>query len=194
MAAAAQALAMGEQDARASLLSVSSVVRAMAKLPGQRILIVVSPGFLTLSPDTMALKSEIMNQAAASDVIINALDARGLYAGNLDASQGGTTSMLGLTTGQFVQDHLDSMQASANAMSELAEGTGGRFLHNSNDLQGGMETLTAVPENLYLLEISLNEVKQNGAYHRLQVKVHQPGMEVVARKGYFAPKVETTRK
>jgi VWFA-related protein len=186
-AAAAQALAIGEEDARASLLSVQSVIRAMSKLQGQRILILVSPGFLSLSPETMALKSEIMDAAAASDVIVNALDARGLYAGNIDASEGGTTSTLALVTGQLGQDHLASMQASEDAMSELAEGTGGRFFHNSNDLQGGLETLTAAPETLYLLEISLNDVKANGSYHRLQVKVDRPGLTVVARKGYSAP-------
>jgi VWFA-related protein len=186
-AAAAHALAVGEQDARASLLSVQSVVRAMSKLPGQRILILVSSGFLSLSPDTMALKSAIMDAAAASDVIVNALDARGLYAGNIDASEGGTTSTLALVTGQLGQDHLASMQAGEDAMSELAEGTGGRFFHNSNDLTGGLETLTAAPETLYLLEISLNDVKANGSYHRLQVKVDRPGLTVVARKGYSAP-------
>jgi len=193
-AAAAQALAIGEEDARVSLLSVRNVVRVMSKMPGQRTLIFVSPGFLTLSPETMAMKSEIMNIAAGSGVIVNALDARGLYAGNVDASEGGTTSTLGLVSGQIMQDHLASMQANENVMSELAEGTGGRFFHNNNDLQGGMEILTAGPENLYLLEISLSEVKANGAYHRLRVKLDQPGVEITARKGYFAPKVEKGKK
>ena len=194
MAAATNALAVGEEDARESLVALGNVVRAMSKLPGQRVLIFVSSGFLSLAPETMAVKSEIMDMAAASDVVVNALDARGLYAGNLDASQGGTTSTLGLTTGQITQDHLASMQASENAMSELAQGTGGRFFHNSNDLQGGMDTLTAVPENLYLLEVSLKDVKANGAYHRLQVKVDQPGLEVLARKGYFAPGAAISKK
>ena len=194
MAAATNALAVGEEDARESLVALGNVVRAMSKLPGQRVLIFVSSGFLSLAPETMAVKSEIMDMAAASDVVVNALDARGLYAGNLDASQGGTTSTLGLTTGQITQDHLASMQASENAMSELAQGTGGRFFHNSNDLQGGMDTLTAVPENLYLLEVSLKDVKANGAYHRLQVKVDQPGLEVLARKGYFAPGAASSKK
>ena len=194
MAAAEHALAIGEEDARESLLSVRGVVRTMSKLPGQRLLILVSPGFLTLSPQTIEFKSEIMNIAASADVIVNTLDARGLYAGNLDAGEGGPTSSMGLSSGQFVQDRLAATQASENVMSELAAGTGGRFFHNSNDLQGGMETLTAAPENLYLLEISLKDVKANGAYHRLRVKVDQSGVEVLARKGYFAPKIATSKK
>jgi VWFA-related protein len=186
MAAARHAVVVGEEDARQSLLAVRNIVEVMSKMPGQHNLILVSPGFLTLSPETMSLKSEIMDMAAASDVMVNTLDARGLYAGNLDASEGGSTSTLGLISGQ--QDHLDSMQANENVMSELALGTGGTFFHNNNDLQGGMDALSAAPENLYLIEVSLKDVKANGAYHRLRVKVDQPGVEVLARKGFVAPK------
>ena len=193
MAAATRALAVGEEDARESLASVKNVVHAMSKLSGERVLIFVSSGFLSPSPETMRLKSEIMDVAAASDVVVNALDARGLYAGNLDASHGGTTSLTGLVTNQQGQSHLASMQASENAMSELAVGTGGRFFHNSNDLEGGLEMLAAIPENAYLLEISLKGVKANGAIHRLQVKLDRPGFEIHARKGYVAPKTAATK-
>jgi VWFA-related protein len=188
MSAATRALAMGEEDARESLAPFRTVVSAMSKLPGERVLIFVSSGFLSLSPETMKLKSDIMDLAARSDVIVNAMDARGLYVGNIDASQGGSTSTIGLVTGQLGQNRLASMQAGENAMSELAVGTGGRFFHNNNDLLGGLDSLAAVPENLYLLEISLKDVKSNGAFHRLQLKLDKPGLEVLARKGYVAPK------
>ena len=49
------------------------------ELPGQRLLILVSPGFLSVAPDAMTFKSELLDQAAAANVIISALDARGLY-------------------------------------------------------------------------------------------------------------------
>ena len=194
MSAATRALAQGEEDARQSLAAVSTVIHAMTKLTGERVLILVSSGFLSLSPETMILKSDIMNLAAASDIVVNALDARGLYVGNLDASTGGTTSIRGLVNNQLGQNHLASMQESENAMSELAVGTGGRFFHNSNDLQAGLETLTAVPENSYLLEISLKDVKPNGSLHHLQVKVDKPGVEVFARKGYVAQKASAGKK
>lgn len=194
MAAAARALAMGEEDARQSLAPIRTVVRAMSKLPGERVLILVSSGFLTLSPETMKLKSEIMDLAATSDVIINTLDARGLYAGNLDASQGGSTSTIAMVTNELGQNRLASMQAGENAMAELAAGTAGRFFHNNNDLLGGLESLAGVPENSYLLEISLKDVKANGALHRLQVKVDKPGLGVLARKGYVAPSASSGKK
>ena len=38
-----------------------------------------------------------------------------------------------------------------DVMAELAEGSGGTFFHNSNDLEGGLQRLTVVPEWVYLM-------------------------------------------
>jgi len=75
-----------------------------------------------------------------------------------------------------------------DVMAELANGTGGSFFHNSNDLKGGLASLTAAPECLYVLQISLGDLKPDGTYHRLQVKVDREGEQLQARRGYFAPK------
>jgi VWFA-related protein len=187
MAAATRSLVQGEEDARQTLVQIESVVRAMSKLQGQRTLILVSPGFLSPSPDLMTFKSRILDQAAGANVVINALDARGLYAGNPDASQG-PNATISQIIGETSQDHLAGMLASENAMSELADGTGGTFFHNSNDLEGGLKSLAAPPEYLYMLGISLKDVKANGNFHQLQVKVNGHGLDVRARRGYFAPK------
>jgi VWFA-related protein len=190
--AATRALAVGEEDCRQSLLLIKAVVSAMSKLPGQRTLILVSPGFLSLSPEAMTFKSELLDRAAGSNVVISALDARGLYAGNADASQGGNTTISDMF-GPTSQDRLAAMEASENAMAELADGTGGTFFHNNNDLENGLKSLAAAPQYLYLLQVSLKDVKPTGTYHRLQVKVDQHGLDVQARRGYFAPKA-TNRK
>ena len=188
LSAARRALSVGEEDARESLNAVTTVTRAMSKLSGQRTLILISPGFLTLSSDAMNFKSQLFDQAASSNVVINTLDARGLYTGNVDASQGGSTVFLGQLTGQTSQNHLNVMQEGDNALSEMADGTGGRFIHNSNDLGGGLASLMAPPEFEYLLGISLKGVTPTGTFHTLQVKVGRPGVRVQARRGYFASK------
>ena len=79
-------------------------------------------------------------------------------------------------------------------MAELTDGTGGTYFHNSNDLQGGLQALAVVPEYMYLLELSLQNVKLDGAYHPLKVKVDQEGLKLVARQGYFAPKPTNSKK
>jgi VWFA-related protein len=192
--AASQAVAIGDQDVRVTLGFVGELVRKMAALPGQRTVILVSPGFLTVTPEAMNFKSEILDLAARSNVTISALDARGLYTTELDASKRGETSAYSLATGQMSQYHRDSMTRSEDVMAELADGTGGTYFHNSNDLEAGFQSLTVAPEYVYLLEISLENLKPDGTYHHLKVKVDRDGLKLQARRGYFAPAPEKKKK
>jgi hypothetical protein len=73
-------------------------------------------------------------------------------------------------------------------MTNLADGTGGTFFHQSNDLDAGFKKLTEAPEIVYLLELSLDGVKADGRFHRLKVKVHRDGVDVKARREFFVPK------
>jgi VWFA-related protein len=185
--AAAQSLAIGDQDAHVALATVREFVRRMAALPGERTLILISPGFLTISQEAMTSKSEIFDLAARSNVTINALDARGLYSTQIDASELGTSSARDLQTGARSQSHSENMNLSEDVMAELANGTGGTYFHNSNDLEGGLKSLTQAPEYVYLLEFSLEKTKPDGTYHTLKVKVDRSDVKLQARRGYFAP-------
>jgi VWFA-related protein len=193
-ASAARAVAVGEQDVRVTLGFLREVVRKMGTLPGQRTLILVSPGFPTITQEAMAEKSQIMDMAAQANVTISALDARGLSTIQQDASQPSVGSTRELVTGYEAQYHRDSMALGEDVMSELADGTGGTYFHNSNNLEGGLKNLAAAPECVYLLELSLEKVKEDGTYHRLKVKVDQDGLKLQARRGYFAPKVTKDKK
>jgi VWFA-related protein len=191
--AANRVLAIGDQDVRVTLGFLRDVVRKMGSLPGQRTLILMSPGFLTVVPEAMTDKSRILDLAARSNVTISALDARGLYTTELDASEEGTQTTRALMTGDDGQRHRDSMSLHEDVMAELADGTGGTFFHNSNDLEGGLQKLAAAPEYVYLLELSLENVKPDGTYHRLKVNVDQEGLKLQARRGY-APAPEKAKK
>jgi VWFA-related protein len=187
--AAAQVLELNDRDVAVTLSTLKEFVRRMGKLPGQqRTVILVSPGFLTITPNATREKSEVLDLAARENVTISALDARGLYTTNLDASERGGASARDLMTGESQQYHSETMNMSENVMSELANGTGGTFFHNSNDLAGGFKSLAQAPEYVYLLEMSLDHVKSDGAFHRLKVKVDRDNLKVETRHGYVAPK------
>lgn len=183
--AAKEAVALGDQDVRRTLGFVEAVVKDLGTLPGARILIIVSPGFMTLTPTGLAMKSRIIDAAARSNVTISALDARGLYTTIGDASQPGGGSTTVAQTGNVFRSA--SMSVNAAVMAELANGTGGTYFHNSNDLEGGFQLLTVEPEFIYLLEFSADKVKNDGSYHELKVKVNRKGIVVQTRRGYVAP-------
>ena len=185
--AATRTLEIGNQDAHDSLLYIWQVLHSMGSVPGQRTLVLVSPGFLTVDQSAMRLQSQIVNLAASINVTISALDVRGLSSPVMSASQSGVGSTYALQTGQNIQSQADAQRANTAVMADLADSAGGAFIHNTNDLEGGFKTLLTAPESLYLLELSLQDVKQNGTYHSLKVEVTQPNLKVQARKGYFAP-------
>jgi VWFA-related protein len=81
------------------------------------------------------------------------------------------------------------MTQGENIMAELADGTGGTFVHNTNDLSRGLKSLSSPPQYLYLLEFHSRDSKHNDTYHHLKVRVTREGMRVQARKGYFASKL-----
>lgn len=186
-AAASRALNLGRQDVQGTFASIGQLVRRMAPLPGQRTLILVSPGFLNIERDSLNAESRVIDLAARSNVTISALDARGLYTTELTASE--RSPALSGPSLQVNQDfHRSGMTMAENPMAELADGTGGSFFHNSNDLTTGLKELVEQPPCIYLLELPLDGVKQNGSFHRLQVKVDRRGAQVEARRGYFVPK------
>jgi VWFA-related protein len=186
-AAARRAVAIGDQDVHVTLGFVAEVVRKMEALEGERTLILISPGFLTVTPGALSEKSQVLDLAARSKVTISALDARGLYTTEIDASENGAHTMQALVTGHESDYHRNTMTFAENVMAELADGTGGTYFHNSNDLQGGLQKLTAAPEYVYILELSLANIKMDGTYHPLNVKINRNGLSLRARRGYFAP-------
>lgn len=188
--AARRALSLGFQDVESTLATTSEIVRSMAKLQGQRTLILVSPGFPAIEQESRTMESRLIDLAAESNVTISALDARGLYTTALVASDD-THVVPVQSRSEF---HASAMKANENVMAELADGTGGTFFHNSNDLDAGFKSLTEAPEVIYVLELSLDNIKPDGSYHRLKVKVNREGVDVQARRGYLIAKPAKTKK
>jgi VWFA-related protein len=180
-----RAMDLGHRDTQATYTVIAEFVRRMAKLPGQRTLILVSPGFLNIEPDFTGAGSQIVDLAAQSNVVIHALDTRGLYTDQLSADE------LSPNAGGPNLDYRRSeLMLASDPISELVDGTGGRFFHNNNDLDAGFTLLTEGREYAYVLELSINDVKPDGAWHRLKVKVDREGLAVRTRRGYVAPRAE----
>lgn len=182
---------LGDLDVRMTLAALREVIETMTALPGQRTLILISPGFLTINAQSASLASDLLDLAARSSITVNTMDARGLYTTNTNASEERTGSAVSERT--TAQHRQVALFGNEEIMADLADATGGAYFHNSNDLDGGFRILTAVPEYIYLLEMSLEHVKQDGSYHSVKVKVDRPGLKLEARRGYFAPEKQGKR-
>ena len=203
-AAARRALSEGSQESRVALISLKDVVRRIAAMPGRKNVILVSPGFFFTS-DLHYEELDVVERAVQADVIIGSLDARGLYtlnpAGDIDQQISVTglsassnefsgfkispSSVMTLIS-QFRQ--ADALAASG-ILDEMASGTGGAAVRNTNDFDGAFRRLASAPEFVYMLGFAPANLKTDGSYHALKVKLSSGGrFEVQARHGYFAPK------
>jgi len=183
-----QELTAGNADNEASYRQMEDVVREISRKPGERVMILVSPGFLLAN--LYSEETGVIERANRAGVVINCLDARGLFS---PASAGNDISRPSSDT-QVASDYKSGyrIQAQVDADSVLrdfSEATGGTFFHNSNDLGGGLQQLGETPEVSYLLGFSPSDEKMDGKFHLLKVALTgKNNYEVQARHGYYALK------
>jgi len=191
MGFAQRALHEGEHETHLAATVLIQVIRRMAAMPGQRNIVLASPGFLVPAEQQTEL-TDVINRAIRSNVVISSLDVRGLWTPPaFDASRptpaGGPLAITMMS--QYLQEEA---QAQEDVLQDLANATGGDWFHNNNALEDGFRRLAAAPEFIYVLAFTPENLKLDGKYHKLQITLREPkGLTVQARKGYYAPKRET---
>ena len=185
--AARRSLALSDADAGLVLDALDSVVGKLATMPGQRSLVVASPGFLVLDGRRQQQEAGLIDRAIRVNVIVHALDARGLEV----RIPGGDASQRNLnaeTVRQKADYERQSALQSSGVMANLASGTGGLFFENTNDAAGALER-TSTPEYLYVLGFVPGSLKLDGKFHGLKVTLrNSKGLTLQARRGYYAPR------
>jgi VWFA-related protein len=186
---AMRALSSGEHETRISLEVLGKVVRRISAMPGQRSIILASPGFIT--PDLHQDVSDVITRAIRAKVIIGTLDARGLWTdpglSASDPTPAGNPNVL-VITGRLA--HFEA-QAQEDVLAEIAASTGGIFIHNTNNLAGGFKRLGTAPEFVYVLGFTPASLKSDGKFHSLKIVLREPkGLTLQARRGYYAPRRE----
>jgi VWFA-related protein len=185
------ALHQGEHQTRLAASVLVQVVRRIAAMPGQRNIVLASPGFLVPFTDQSDI-TDVINRAIRANVIISSLDVRGLW--TLPGFDAATASPAGgpqvLT---MVNQYLhEEAMAGEFVLEDLARSTGGDWFHANNDLTDGFRRLAGAPEFIYVLAFTPENLKSDGKYHKLQVTLRDPkGVTLQVRKGYYAPRRET---
>lgn len=161
------------EGALATMAALNDLVERMALTPsGERKIAVVSDGFI--DEDNQQQLNALIDRALRANVTVSALDAKGLYVGPPDA----------------LSYERQTMERSDDVLSETAESTGGTFVRNTNDLEGGLARIAALHIPSYVLGFVPEKMKFDGKFHMLTVKLaaNPAHYTVQARRGYFAPK------
>jgi len=189
-AAADRMLVQGDNETQYAYRHLEDVVRRLANMPGQRVLVLVSPGFITTTLQSEA--SEMVDRATRANIVINTIDARGLYVPDVMGDIADPPKDTIRTAGYKVSYRVAAQSAQEEVLAQLADGTGGKFFHNRNDVDEAMREAGAAPAFSYVLGFSPQNLKIDGRFHTLKVALtSKEKFEIQARHGYFAPRTIT---
>lgn len=182
-------------EIRDLLQDVGAELATLAPLAGKKAFLFVSGGFdfqpgyamasyalgpaSVISLDSRNVSQEldaIARRANASEVTFYTVDARGLEAEGLSASN--DDPLLSRPGVSFL-----ARQDSQQGLVYLARETGGLALLNSNDLQGGLARVYRDTSVYYSIGVTLTKLPAS-AYEDVRVDVNRPGVTVRARRGY----------
>ncbi len=181
-AAARKELTLGEFQVHQAFQNIDEMIRRMSVAPGQRAIVLMSPGFF-VTPSAQHESGELIDRATKANVVVNTIDARGLYVSSMFQASSNVQPSAQKT--RLVQTE-ESVQN--DALAEIADGTGGLFFHNRNDIDQGLMQAAAEPEVSYVLGFTPENLKTDGKYHHLKVTLtNKEKWTLQARHGYFAP-------
>ncbi len=169
-----------------TLDALIGIANYLGHFPGRKNLIWVSSSFpISMGFDTPRQPGDTRDQVHFSsdlehaykafltavnnaNMAIYPVDARGLVAG-----APGTTNW-------------NNLYSSQGTMQEIAGTTGGQAFVNTNDLARVMRAAADDSKASYELGFYPHDIRWNGKYHDLKVKVTRPGVHLRYRQGYYA--------
>src|SRR6185436_7287580 len=118
---------------------------------------------------------DLWDLANKNNVAIYAVDPRGLATNEFGIDQNIGSS----TDSTYLRSTMDTLRT-------LALNTDGRAIVNRNDITIGMKQIVRDTSAYYLLGYNSTFTATDGKFHEIKVRVKRPGVQVRARKGYWA--------
>jgi VWFA-related protein len=171
------------------LQAIQALTEAMAPIEQKKSLIYFSSGMTQTGLDNRVAMRTVVDKAVKSNVSIYAADMRGLQALGPagDASQASTRGQSAFS-GAAVSGRFDSMSSSQDALSSLAQDTGGRAFFDLNDFGTVFDKVVADTSAYYLLGFSSTNHSKDGRFRRIRVTLKRPDLKLEYRAGYYAPR------
>jgi VWFA-related protein len=176
-----------------SLKALDSMITFESAKPGRKLIVCVSPGWPLLakaaSDLTNTKQRQIFNAVITTstalrlgDITLYNVVARGVSGTDVSEFSDYTQYLEGVKS--------PSQAYPANlALAVLALQSGGLVLNASNDLPAVMANeiarIVGDARAFYVLTFQAAQPEATNEYHRLQVKIHQPGVTVRTRAGYY---------
>jgi VWFA-related protein len=172
------------------LAAVESLSNVLAGIPGRKALVEFTGGITQTGEENRAQLRAATDAANRANVSVYSIDARGMFVTppGGDATANAATGA-SLFSGAAVYHQTDQREDSRDTLATLASDTGGRAFFDLGDLSDAFPKIQQENGGYYLLGYDLPaDVKRDGSWHAIRVKVNAPGARVRYRNGYYAPR------
>src|SRR5580700_10170493 len=172
------------------LAAVEGLAHVLGGIPGRKALVEFTGGITQTGEENRTQLCAATDAANRADVSIYSLDSRGLLA----APPGGDTTVNAATgtsmfTGASVFHQTDQREDSRDTLATLSTDTGGKAFFDLGDLSDAFPAIQRDNGGYYLVGYNLGpDVKHDGRWRAIRVKVNIPGAHVRYRDGYYAPR------
>jgi VWFA-related protein len=174
---------------RSTLETLDSVMRGLAELPGRKVIVLVSDGFLIGlgARNSQAFDvRRITDSGTRAGVVVYGLDTRGLVA----PTPGGNSrpgAPAAVASGLRERMAQQSTEAVRDGMTALARDTGGFLVQGTNDIGGGLDRILQDTQTYYLVSYQPTNTERDGRFRKIEIRL--PGrrdLQIRTRRGYFA--------
>lgn len=172
------------------LAAVEGLANVLAGIPGRKALVEFTGGITQTGEENRAELRAVTDAANRADVSIYSIDARGMFAsppgGDVTVNAATGTSMF---SGASVYHQTDQREDSRDTLATLSVDTGGKAFFDLGDLSDAFPKIQQDNSGYYLVGYDLpSDVKRDGRWHSIRVKVNAPGAHIRYRNGYYAPR------
>ena len=172
------------------LAAVEGLANVLVAIPGRKGIVQFTGGITQTGEENRTELRSATDAANRADVAIYSIDARGLFAtvpgGDATANAATGQSMF---TGASVYHQTDQRQDSRDTLATLSSDTGGHAFFDLGDLSQAFPQIEKENGGYYLVGYTLAaNIKRDGTWHAIHVKVNAPGAKVRYREGYYAPR------
>ncbi len=172
------------------LAAIEGLANVLGGIPGRKALVEFTGGITQTGEENRTQLRAATDAANRADVSIYSIDSRGLFA----APPGGDTTTNAATgtsmfTGASVFHQTDQREDSRDTLATLSTDTGGKAFFDLGDLSDAFPRIQQDNTGYYLIGYRLGgDVKRDGRWRAIHVKVNAPGAHIRYRDGYYAPR------
>ena len=170
------------------LFAIEDISKSLAYLNEKKSLLYFSGGIQRDGIENQASLHAAINASVRANVSIYSVDARGLQAiSPLGDATTGNLRGANSFNGAALQNNLDSNFNTQEVMATLSSDTGGKAFFDSNDFSPAFDRIQKDTSAYYVIGYHSTDLRRDGRYRRLSVKIDRGDVKLEYRPGYYAP-------